>query len=204
MGRFAHFDPLVLICSSSTGLWHLPTDTAKSWKGFEHSIRLVAEKLQLHFTAENPNIPIIWEIPAKPSLHGYFISHATREAATLAINNSVDGFVVYTAYISFLIALCQFTATTSIWHGFSIENLFINAGIKSHPEWISGLLQSGIGDFTTTRRRVGSIVNVDQCQWLNLVPYMIKCNIPIWLCCWGSQPHPHKNFRLSWIWHFYP
>jgi hypothetical protein len=164
---------------------------------------LVAEKLQLHFTAENPNIPIIWEIPAKPSLYGYFISHATREAATLAINNSVDGFVVYTAYISFLIALCQFTATTSIWHGFSIENLFINAGIKSHPEWISGLLQSGIGDFTTTRRRVGSIVNVDQCQWLNLVPYMIKCNIPIWLC-WGSQPHPHKNFRLSWIWHFYP
>jgi hypothetical protein len=150
MGCFAHFDPLVLICSSSMGLWHLPTDTAKSWKGFEHSIHLVAQKLQLHFTAENPNILIIWETPAKPSLYDYFISHATHEAATLAINNSVDGFIVYTAYISFLIALCQFTVTTSIWHGFSIENLFINTGIKSHLEWISGLLQSGIRDFMTT------------------------------------------------------
>jgi hypothetical protein len=201
MGRFAHFDPLVLICSSSTGLWHLPKDTAKSWKLFEHVIRLVAEKLQLYFTAENPDIPVVWEAPAKPSLWGFFIPHATREAATVAINNSIDGFVIYTAYISFLIALCQCTA--SIWQGSSIEKLFVNAGIESHLEWISGLLQSGIGDFTTTRRRVGSIVNIDQCQWLNLVPYMIHCKVPVWLC-WGPQPHPHRNFRLSWIWHFYP
>jgi hypothetical protein len=201
MGRFAHFDPSVLLCSSSTGMWHLPKVTGKSWKVFEHSIRLVAEKLQRHFIDENPNIPVIWETPAKPSLYGYFISHATREAATLAIYDSIDGFIVYTAYISFLIALCECTA--SIWQGFSIENLFKNAGIESHLEWISGLLQSGVGDFTTTRRRVGSIVNVDQCQWLNLVPYMIKCNVPIWLC-WGPQPHPHKNLRLSWIWNFYP
>jgi hypothetical protein len=152
MGYFAHFDPLVLICSSSTGLWHLPTDTAKSWKGFEHLICFVSEKLQLHFTAENSNILIIWETPAKLSLYGYFISHATHEAAALEINNSVDGFIIYTAYISFLIVLCQFTATMSIWHGSSIENLFINAGIKSHPEWISGLLKSGIGDFMMMRR----------------------------------------------------
>jgi hypothetical protein len=201
MGRFAHFNPSVLIFSSSTRLWHLPADTAKSWKLFEHSIRLVAEKLQLHFTTENPNIPVIWEEPAKPSLYGYFIAHATREAATVSINNSIDRFIIYTAYISFLIALCQCTA--SFWQGSSIEKIFMNAGIESHLEWISGLLESGIGDFTTTRRRVGSIINVDQCQWLNLVPYMIQCKVPIWLC-WGPQPHPHMNFRLSWIWHFYP
>jgi len=201
MGRFAHFDPSVLICSSSTGLWHLPKDTGKSWKVFEQLLRLVAEKLQLYFSTENPNIPVIWEAPAKPSLYGYFVPHATREVATEAINDSIDGFIVYAAYISFLIALCQCTA--SIWEKFSIEKLFVKAGIKSHLEWISGLLESGIGDFTTTRRRVGSIVNVDQCQWLNLVPYMIECKVPIWLC-WGPQPHPHTNFRLSWIWHFYP
>jgi len=162
MGRFAHFDPSVLICSSSTGLWHLPKDTAKSWKLFEHSVRLVAEKLQLYFTTQNPGIPIIWEAPAKPSLYGYFIPHPTREVATEAINDSIDGFIVYTAYISFLIALCQCTA--SIWEGFSIEKLFVNAGIESHLEWVSGLLESGIGNFATTRRRVGSIVNVDQCD----------------------------------------
>jgi hypothetical protein len=200
MSRFSHFDPSVLLCSSS-GLWHLPTDTAKSWKLFEHLIRFIGEKLQLYFTTENPNIPVIWEAPAKPSLYGYFTSQATREAATVAINDSIDGFIVYTAYISFLIALCQCTA--SFWDGTSIDKIFVNAGIKTHLEWISGLLQSGIGDFTTTRRRVGSLVNVDQCQWLNLVPYMIQCNVPIWLC-WGPQPHPHRNLRLSWIWHFYP
>jgi hypothetical protein len=198
MDRFAHFD---VICSSSTGLWHLPKDTAKSWKRFEHLVRLVAERLQLYFSTENPNIPVIWEAPAKPSQYGYFIPHRTREEATKAINESIDGFIVFTAYISFIIALCKCAA--SIWQGFSIERLFISAGIESHVEWISGLLESGIGDFTTTRRRMGSIVNVDQCQWLNLVPYMIECKVPIWLC-WGPQPHLHKNFRLSWIWHFYP
>jgi len=204
MYHFSHFDPSVLTCSSSTGLWHLlPKDTGKSWKLFEQLLRLIGEKLQLHFTAENPNIPVIWETPAKPSMYGYFTSHATLEAATVAINNSIDGFVVYTAYISFLIALCQCTA--SIWQGSSIEDLFVKAGIASHLEWISGLLKSGIGDFTKTCRRVGSIVNVDQCQWLNLVPYMIQCKVSIWLC-WGPQPQPqpHRNLRLSWIWHFYP
>jgi hypothetical protein len=201
MSRFAHFDPSVLICSSSTGSWHLPWDTAKSWKVFEHLVRSVGEKLQRHFTTENPNIPVIWDAPAKPSVYGYFTSHATLEVATEAINDSIDGFIVYTAYISFLIALCQGTA--SVWQRFSIDQLFVKAGIESHLEWISGLLASGVGDFTTTRRRVGSIVNVDQCQWLNLVPYMIECKVPIWLC-WGPQPHPHINFRLSWIWHFYP
>ena len=201
MHRFSHFDPSVLTCSSSTGLWHIPKDTAKSWKLFEQLLRLIGEKLQLHFTAENPNIPVIWETPAKPSLYGYFTSHATLEAATVAIKNSIDGFIVYTAYISFLIALCQCTA--SIWQGPSIEKLFVKAGIATHLEWISGLLESGIGDFTKMCRRVGSIVNVDQCQWLNLVPYMIQCNVPIWLC-WGPQPQPHRNLRLSWIWHFYP
>ena len=202
MSRFAHFDPSVIVCSSSTGLWHLPVDTAKSWKRFEHIIRRVAEKLQLYFTTENPNIPVIWEAPEKPSLYGYFVPHATCEVATVAINNSIDGFIVYTAYISFLIGLCQCTA--SFWQGPSIENIFRKAGIEPHMEWVSGLLESGIGDFATTRRRVGSIVNVDQCQWLNLVPYMIQCKVPIWLC-WGPQlPHPHANIRLSWIWHFYP
>jgi hypothetical protein len=53
LGHFAHFDP---------------KDTAKSLKLFEHLVRLVAEKLQLYFTIENPNIPVIWEAPAKPSL----------------------------------------------------------------------------------------------------------------------------------------
>ena len=97
MRRFAHFDPSVLTCSSSTGLWHLPKDTAKEWKLFEQSIRLVAEKLQLYFTTQNPSIPVIWEAPAKPTLFGYFIPHATREAATVAINDSIDGFIVYAA-----------------------------------------------------------------------------------------------------------
>ena len=203
MGRFAHFDPSILVFSSSRGSWHLPPTPAKDWKGFERSIRAVAEKLQLYFTTNNPDIPVIWETPAKPSL--YFTTHDSLEAATVAINRSIDGFIVYTAYVSFLIALCQCTwsKTWSIWEKFSVEALFKKADLNTHPEWISSLLESGIGNFTTTRCRVGSIVNVDQCQWLNLVPYMIQCKVPIWLY-WGSQPRLHRNFRLSWISHFYP
>ena len=201
MNRFAHFDPSVLVRISSTGLWHLPRDTVRSWKLFEKSIRFAAEALQRYFTTEHPDIPVIWEAPAKPSKYGFFDGHATREKATEAILESIDGFVVYTAYFSFLIALCKCSA--SVWQDVSIGNLFVNAGVDSHPQWTSDLVESGIGDFTTSRRRVGSIVNVDQCRWLNLVPYMIECKVPIWLC-WGPQPHPHKNFRLSWIWHFYP
>ena len=50
---------------------------------------------------------------------------------------------------------------------------------------------------------MGSIVNPAQCQWLNLVPYMIQCKAPIWLC-WGPQPPPLVNFWLSWVLLFYP
>ena len=149
MGHFARFDPLVLT-SSSLGLWHLPCNTAKSWKRLEQLLCLVAEKLQSYFTSENPNIPVIWKTPAKPGLYGYFETHATHEAASLAINESIDGFVVYTAHVSFLIVLCQFTA--SIWQRSSVQDLFTNAKIAIHPKWILAFLDSGIGDFTMMRR----------------------------------------------------
>ena len=50
MGRFAHFNPSVVVLSSSTGSWPLPTKTAKDWKRFEHTIRSVACGLA-------PNLP---------------------------------------------------------------------------------------------------------------------------------------------------
>ena len=105
MSCFSHFDPSDLLRSSSTRLWHLPRDTTKSWKLFEKSIHLALEALESYFTTNYPDIPVIWEAPAKPSKYGFFDGHATREEATEAIFDSIDGFVVYTAYFSFLIAL---------------------------------------------------------------------------------------------------
>ena len=159
MSCFSHFDPSDLLRSSSTRLWHLPRDTTKSWKLFEKSIHLALEALESYFTTNYPDIPVIWEAPAKPSKYGFFDGHATREEATEAIFDSIDGFVVYTAYFSFLIALCRCSA--SVWDDVSIGKLFKNVGIESHPQWTSDLDESGIGDFTMTCRRVGSIVNVD-------------------------------------------
>ncbi|KAF8960571.1 hypothetical protein BDZ97DRAFT_1760686 [Flammula alnicola] len=68
--------------------------------------------------------------------------------------------------------------------------------VSVHPEWFNSLEASIFVDFCPERSCVGSIVDVSSCNWLNLVPYMMKANVLIWLC-WGSPPFATSNPEWS-------
>jgi hypothetical protein len=174
--------------------WHLPRDKAKEWKNFEHLIRASADLMSNKLKERFPEFNGLWAEPAKPGLYGYFTSHSTKAEACQAIADSVDAFIVFAAYISFLIALCRSYDASSPR---SLRQLFEVSNSKIHPEWVRDLAESPIAQFGPDSRRVGSIVNVKSCKWLNLAPFMIeRACVPIWLY-WGLPPFSTSND--SWI-----
>src|SRR5271168_3716110 len=174
--------------------WHLPRDKAKEWKNFEHLIRASAECMSNKLQERFPEFNGLWHEPAKPRLYGYFTTYPTMAEACQAIADSVDAFIVYAAYISFLIALCRYYEASSPR---SVRELFQVSNSKIHPEWLRDLAESPIAQFGPDSRRVGSIVNVKSCKWLNLAPFMMeKAFVPIWLY-WGLPPFSTSND--SWI-----
>jgi hypothetical protein len=116
-------------------------------------------------------------IPPKPSEFGYFVAHTFEEKARSALSESLDAFVHLFAYVSFCIAICRAaedpssislsTSTKPRWF-----LILSDPDSKIHPGFLQLLADSPIADFTTTPQRVGLIINVAQCSWLHLCPYM--------------------------------
>ena len=98
------------------------------------------------------------------------------------------------AYVSFYIAICRSagdparissSSSTSTHPGW-FQRLSLRQS-RIHPEWLQLLADSPISDFTSTPQRVGAILNVSRCSWIDLVPNMLRANVPIWLY-WGAPP----------------
>jgi hypothetical protein len=149
--------------------WHLPLATAKDWKVFEQLLRLTAEGLLRFLNEKFPHIECIWAVPEKPSFYGYFAAYASQDKAFDAVKDSIRGFIIYTAYLSFLMGLFQ--CQQRDWVNYTTPTLLQNAQISPRPAWTSELLESGIGNFNNIgRRRYGCIINIPQCRWHNLIP----------------------------------
>ena len=89
--------------------WHLNHETTKSWKKLEQSLRRIGEYVKSWFYAGSLNLPFFHLIePDIPSKFGYFSAQTTEDAARSGLRSSLDAFVVYSAYLSFLASLCQF------------------------------------------------------------------------------------------------
>ena len=171
--------------------FHLPDALAKSWKTFEESCCQALTVLRSLFQLDHPKTPLHCSEPLRPSKFGYMKGYPKETKARLALSASIDAFVLLFAYVSFMIAMCRApddpisvplsSSTKPRWFKVLSER-----NSRIHPEWLQLLAESPISDFSTTQR-VGVIMNVSQCQWINLVPRMIKVNIPIWFY-WGTPP----------------
>jgi hypothetical protein len=172
--------------------YHLPEDVSKSWKTLEQSCRQSITVLRALFEEGHPNTPLSCSAPPNPSQFGYSKDHRTESKARLALSDSIDAFVLLFAYVSFCIAICRdvndpatissSSSTQPKW----FRRLSLRQS-RIHLEWLQLLADSPISNFTTTPQRVGSIINVSRCSWLNLVPFMLNSNIPIWFY-WGTPP----------------
>ena len=179
--------------------WHLPCDTQKEWKHFEHLIwaspQLISDHLQLKF----PWLTGLLAVPEKPGLFGYFDVWSTKVKAHQAIADSINAFVIYLAYTSFLIALHHYyPQSSSTPHSLLLQQLLQSTKLNSHPEWVNDLAGSPVGQFHSDPQHVGSIIDVRSCKWLELVPCTIAANVLIWLH-WGHMPFFIANEpRSSW------
>ena len=180
--------------------WHLPRDIQREWKHFEQLIRANAQRISDYLLAKFSELTGLWEVPEKPGSFGYFGVQSTELEARQAIAESIDAFVVYLAYTSFLIALYHYypQSSSTSHSSLSFRQLIQSTGLNFHPEWLNGLEDSPVAQFRSDPQRVGSIIDVKSCKWLNLVPCMIAANVPIWLH-WGCPPFLTANEpRSSW------
>ena len=185
MGRFSTFS-LTSLQHDHHG-WHLPRATAKDWKTFERLLRQMGEHLHCFLMKMFPHIECIWTIPANPGSYGYFEAHKSQDEAFAAVKDSIRAFVLYAAYISFLIGLFHCHQRPGDWVNYTTSTLLQDVDISAHPAWTSELEESGIGGFNNGWRRQGCIVNIPHCRWRNLIPFMIKLEIPLWFY-WGTKP----------------
>jgi hypothetical protein len=183
MDRFSHFDRSSLIHDSAG--WHLPSHIAKDWKILEQSFRLTGDGLLRFLQNQFPHLECIWTIPEKPSAYGYFTAHDSEFKAFTAVKDSIRGFVLYSAYLSFLIGL--FRCHRRGFVPYTLTTLLQDAPIYPPPDWASQLSDSGIGNFKSGRGRLGAIIDIPQCRWRNLIPFMIQLDIPLWFN-WGTKP----------------
>ncbi len=198
MGRFASFNFSLII--RGTHGWHLPKETAKDWKSFEKSVYSACLSLEAYLFHQVHDIHHIFTRPVRPSQLGYFTVHPSADTALRKVQDSIDGFVIYTAYLSFLIILCR-TITVQGFTLPSTEDIFQMARADAHPHWVQSLLSSGIGDIAPSRRRVGVVIEVKTCEWLSIVPHMIRAGIPLWFY-WGDPPYDF--YHNSWLSMFSP
>ena len=147
------------------------------------------------FVMEHPKVFIICSDPPNPSKFGYSKCHRTEEKARLALYTSLDAFVLLFACVSFYIAICRSSdgpaCISSSSSTLMLPRWFQHLSLwqsRIHPEWLQLLADSPISDFTSTPQCVGVIINVSWCSWIDLVPNMLKANVPIWLY-WGTAPN---------------
>lgn len=165
--------------------WHLPHDTAKSWKQLEQTLRGIAKKLRDWFRAASPPKHFLLHEPKFPSEYGYFSSHPTEVAARSGIRRSLDAFAVYFSYVSFLVALCQFTGKLNILDYYANQKSQLPDNV--HPEFLNMFKKSHIVDFSGKRTRIGAIIDVLRCDWISVADVLLKAKVPIWLD-WGDHP----------------
>jgi hypothetical protein len=174
--------------------YHLSKDVSKSWKTLQQCCYQIAAVLRALFEQDYPKMVLNCPVPPEPSDFGYYSAHSTEKKARSALSESQDAFVILFAYVSFCIAICRsstdplsvsslsLTSTKPRW----LQQLSArSSGI--HPQYLQLLTDSPISDFTTTPQRLGTIINVSQCPWIQLVPRMLVTNVPIWLY-WGIPP----------------
>ena len=197
MSRFAAVETIPLV-TDRHGV-HLDHDTAKSWKLFEHSIRSSAAHLLTYYKSLGSQLDIFWKDPPKPGAGGYFDPAPNPDEFRRRLQVSVDYFVVYTAYLSFLTAVCLFSPFRKDGAPSTLSELWEAANIAQSFEYQTGLLESGVGAFNVDRRRIGLIVDVSLCSWLNAVPIFIAARVPVWFY-WS---HANYSGKL-WICSFSP
>src|SRR5882724_6978676 len=143
-------------------LWRLNSECATSWKCLEDALVQISNTL---LGEVGVPLPLHFNYFPLPSTKGYLQTHSTSEMAMQSAAKSCDMFMP-------LMAMCSMAIS------------FVNSKDCDATNTSWNLRQSLITQFRLGLR-LGVIVDVSSCQWLNFTPAMLDSHVPIWYY-WGN------------------
>ena len=180
--------------------WHPSDHTAKRWKVFEHCLCLLSSKLTR--CIQELDLTVIISEPAKPSGYGYFHCQPSEEKTIKVIRELWDRFVVYLGYISLpLLLVACLPARIPVDH----QHLTLSEVVEDTNACMSELALMDLelcSMGNVDEQRKGVVIEIDNCPWLNLVPYFFFFNYLPFLVHWSSPPFGYPP--NSWVSSFLP
>ena len=158
--------------------WQLSPPIQWAWQRLEIELIYVANVLVEKSTFA---FPIQYPFPPLPSRWGYLGSHRLEKYARACALCSRDAFLLLLGHCSFAISLhgANFDELTPAWAQILVGELGL------HPVWVDQLKNSPVGNFSENSKRVGVFVHVGECQWLHLIPSLLRACVPIYFY-WGE------------------
>lgn len=212
LGRLSQTDthfPIVNV----NGKFRLEHSLADSWLSLEKALEIISVDL---LSSVHPFVSLDYLFPPCPSEYGYTRSFNTRHGALIAAQKSRDAFQFLIAHIAWSAILhrsraiyrinfkdtfneeldhipalrkANFDLSAEECKGCDDDWMsMLHRKHKAHPAIIHALCQSTICDFSI--RRAGLVIRKPQ-DWIyiNVVPYLILSNIPVWIV-WGDSKAP--------------
>ena len=162
------------------GSWELDREHQERWCTLEKSlIYIIAKFRKTHHSL----FSLDYRPYRNPSDHGYLRSHKAAKHAQISATQSRLAFLPLIGRVSYELSRVD----THVW----VKALLNDNGNPVHQSWIDAIKNCALGNFSPSIRRAGALINLGSPNpdVLELVPRMIKCNVPVWFF-WGSYKSP--------------
>jgi len=173
------------LCFNS-GRWSLQPATITAWKSLEKNLVIATTGLFAFATKRYPgHDTVLYPHRSKvPSHYSYDRAFVDKEELLATLESARRAFFIEMGRCSYALALTFDPKDPSArprWPE------FLHKEQRLEYAWLDMLQASPIAQFSTSNPRVGVIIHVAKCRWLEAIPVMVSLGIPFWLY-WGSYP----------------
>ena len=173
------------LCFDS-GRWSLQPATITAWKSLEKNLVTATTGLFAFATKRYPgHDTALYPHRSKvPSNYSYDLAFVDKEELLATLESARRAFFIEMGRCSYALALTFDPKDPSArprWPE------FLHKEQRLEYAWLDMLQASPIAQFSTSNPRVGAIIHVAKCRWLEAIPVMVSLGIPFWLY-WGSYP----------------
>ena len=173
------------LCFSS-GSWSLQPDTITAWKSLEKNLITATTGLFAFAMKRYPGHDVVF-YPHRskvPSHYSYDQAFANKEELLATLESARRAFFIEMGRCSYALALTldpNDPSATPRWPE------FLHKEQRLEYAWLDMLQASPIAQFSPSNPRVGVVIHVTTCRWLEAIPVMVSLGIPFWLY-WGPYP----------------
>ena len=170
--------------------WILDSNIQRSWQDLEHALGRLCDLLIEH--VNSPAASAISRVAGWRSATdcGYMRVHSSYLAARNAARRAREALMLLAARSSLAIALWEHKYPVN--PGGVPRWITFLSSHNIHASWIDAIHNSLIGNLSHGLR-VGAVVEVQTCQWLELIPVMIAAKVPVFFH-WPSAQDREKVY----------